>query len=222
MKLAVYNQSGQMTGEEVEVADQIFGHKKIKPEVVHLVATVLLSNRRRSTASTKTRGEVRGGGKKPWQQKGTGRARAGSIRSPIWKGGGVVFGPRPKRNYYKKVNRKVKRLGIFSLLSERAKENKIMIVEDFILKEGRTKELLEKFKILHPKEKLLLILAEKDEKLIRACANLPNLRLNFANNLNFLNLLWAEKFIILKDGLGVMEKTYLASAKPKMPSEKLF
>lgn len=211
MQVAVYNQNAEQTGEKVELDPKIFGIEKIKPEVVHFVATAMLANRRRAIASTKTRGEVRGGGKKPWQQKGTGRARAGSIRSPLWRGGGITFGPTAERNFGKKINRKVRRLGIYSLLSDRARAGRVFVLDQLELREGKTKELLGHLRQLGSLvqgRKFLFLTADRQGKLLRAGRNLPNVKVETANNLNILDLLRADSIIILKNALPVLEKTY--------------
>lgn len=210
-EVAIYNQKGEPTGEKVELNPKIFGVAKIKPEVVHFVVTALQANQRAPIAATKTRGEVRGGGRKPWKQKGTGRARAGSIRSPLWRGGGVTFGPRIERNFRKKVNRKVRRLGFFSVLTDKAKENRLIVVENLELTAGKTQELksvLKKLPSLENGRKLLLLLPRADAKLERAARNLPNVKVSLANNLNLLDLLWADLLIVFREALSIIEKSY--------------
>lgn len=212
MKVKVYNQTGQATQEEVELHPKIFSISKVKPELVHFVASAILSNMRNTVASTKTRGEVRGGGKKPWAQKGTGRARHGSIRSPLWKGGGVVFGPRPDRNFKKKVNKKVRRLAIFTVLTDRARDNRVLVLDNLQVEGQKTKNLvreLRNFDQAFPAKKTLIVIATKQEDVTKAVRNLPNARVSLANNLNLLDLLWAERVVILKEALPIIEKTYL-------------
>ncbi|MBI4050434.1 MAG: 50S ribosomal protein L4 [Candidatus Doudnabacteria bacterium] len=212
MKVKVYNQTGEQTQEEVELNPKIFAVQKIKPDVVHFVATALLSNARNTVASTKTRGEVRGGGRKPWQQKGTGRARHGSIRSPLWRGGGITFGPRPNRNFYQKVNRKARRLGIFSVLTDKRAQGRLVVLENLELEAPKTRELLQKLENLKnilTERKVLLVVPEKNEKIVKAARNLPNIEVSLANNLNLLQLLWTDNVVILKNALPVIEKTYL-------------
>jgi len=163
-------------------------------------------------ASTKTRAEVRGGGKKPWKQKGTGRARHGSIRSPLWRGGGVTFGPTSDRNFFRKVNRKTKRMGLLTVLTEKAAEGKVIVLEDLGVS-GKTKELDQKLSTLRGLaggSKLLLVIPAKDEGALRASRNLHNTRLSLANNLNILDLLWADGMVIVKAALPILEKTYSA------------
>lgn len=211
MMVKVYNQTGQETQETVELPEKLFGISEVKPEVVHQVAVSILSGRRNTVAHTKTKGEVRGGGRKPWKQKGTGRARAGSIRSPLWKGGGVTFGPRSNRNFYKKVNKKVARLGIFSVLTDKAKDNKIMVLDKLELATGKTKEiqkLLKSWEQLTAANSFIIILPRKDETIAKAVRNLKNVKIMPADNLNILDLLWANSIVILKEALEVLGKFY--------------
>src|SRR3989338_4243847 len=134
----VYNQDGKVTG-EMELSAARFG-VKARPSVVHLAVVAQQANARHAKAHTKTRGEGSGGGKKPWKQKGTGRARAGSTRSPIWKGGGVAFGPSKERNYEKKINKKMKKQALFSALSRKLKDGEVKIIDSFVLTAPKTKE----------------------------------------------------------------------------------
>ncbi len=206
-ELIIYNQKGEATGEKVELNPKIFGIAKIKPEVVHFVATALQANMRQPIASTKTRGEVRGGGKKPWRQKGTGRARAGSIRSPLWRGGGITFGPLKNRNFSKKINRKTRTLGILSVLTDKAKEDRILLIDNLEVPSGKTKEFktkLDNLATLQKGRKFLLIIRAKDEQIERAARNLSNVKVCVASNLNILELLWADGLIILKDALELI------------------
>lgn len=212
-EVVIYNQKGEPTGEKVELNPRIFGLPAVKREAVHFVTTAMLASRRRPWASTKTRGQVRGGGKKPWKQKGTGRARAGSIRSPLWRAGGITFGPTSQRNFAIKVNRKIKRLGIFSALTDHARAGCVFVLDKLELPEGKTRELAQNLKHLGSfvsGRKLLFLTAQKQEKLMRAGRNLPNLKVQTAGNLNILDLLNADSIIILKDVLPVLEKTYLS------------
>lgn len=212
MKVKVYNQAGQETGEIMELNPRIFTVEKIKPEVVHFVATALKANAHRARAATKTRGQVRGGGRKPWKQKGTGRARVGSIRSPLWRGGGITFGPTPLVNFHQKVNRRVRRLGIFSAFSDRMAAQRLIILDKLELPEGKTKELIAKLKNLETLtngKKYLIVIPERDQKLNRAARNLADVTVRQANNINVLDLLNAESLIILKNALPILEQTYL-------------
>ena len=208
----VYNQTGQEAG-AVELSDKIFAAAPKKPAFMHEIVTALLSSKRQPLAATKTKGEVAGGGKKPWQQKGTGRARAGSIRSPLWRGGGITFGPRPERNFEKKLSRATKRQGLFAAFSDRAREGRIMAVEDLQIVGNKTKAakaaleaLAAKFE--KPGKNLLVVVPPKRSELIRAMRNLPRVRIGVGDSVDILDILWAENIIILKAALDIIQKTY--------------
>ncbi len=174
MKFQVYDISGQPTGEEVEVSPAVF-EAEPHEHAVALAVQAELTNRRQGTHSTKNRSMVRGGGRKPWRQKGRGVARAGTTRSPIWRGGGIIFGPRP-HPYSMRLNKKVKRLARRSALSQKAREERIKIVTDFQWPEGKTanaRNLLKAFAI--GKEKALLMTSDYDSEIYRACKNIPDL-----------------------------------------------
>jgi len=163
---------------------------KIKPSLVHFVVANKLSTQRRSTAHTKTRKEVRGGGRKPWPQKGTGRARAGSIRSPLWKGGGVIFGPRKTKNYFKKINKKILHQAFNMVLKDKIDNKNIVILEDFNSKVKKTKDFVDILKNLPVwQKKTLLVLPQEDEKLFRVARNISFLRVSRVNHLSILDLL---------------------------------
>ncbi|TSC76351.1 MAG: large subunit ribosomal protein L4 [Parcubacteria group bacterium Gr01-1014_33] len=190
MQVKVYNQSAEETG-TIELPDSMFG-LKWNADLVHQVVTSLAANRRAGTAHAKTRGEVRGGGKKPWRQKGTGRARHGSIRSPIWKGGGVTHGPRNEKDYSKKINKKMAKKALFVTLSAKAKDNEIIVMDDFKFPEAKTKHAAEIFiKLAAQKDSrikkgngVLVALPEKDQMTRRALRNLPFVGIDEARNLN--------------------------------------
>jgi len=143
MKVNVYNQEGAVTGSQ-DLSDKVFG-VKVKDEVVHQVAVAMMGNKRQVLAHAKGRSEVRGGGRKPWRQKGTGRARHGSIRSPLWVGGGVTFGPTKERNFSKKINIKMRRIAIRMCLSDRVKDGKLILLDGISIKDGKTKEIVKTF-----------------------------------------------------------------------------
>src|SRR3989344_4069536 len=202
MKLPVYNQSGQESGQQIEVNPAIFDIPEVRTDLVQLVAVAQRANGRQGTVSTKTRGEVRGGGRKPWKQKGTGRARVGSIRSPLWRGGGIIFGPRPERNFSKKVSKNTKRLGLFTVLSQKIKSGKLIILENLELDKPKTRELkdkLENFGNVLEVKKLLLVLPSRNENLVRAARNLVSVKTIRADSLNVLDLLDADGVLILKE-----------------------
>src|SRR3989344_3851036 len=216
MKVPVYNQKAEVIG-DVELNSKIF---EVKPKK-HLLAEavrVQMSNSRQGTAHTKTRGEVRGGGKKPWKQKGTGRARVGSIRSPIWRHGGVTFGPRSNRNWELKLNKKAKKQALFMSLSDKATDKKFYVVEKIELAAPKTKTIIQLFADLRKiagslGRKQLLVLPRKDEKLAKSVRNIPGIQSVLANSLNVVDILTVDSIISLKDSLGVIEKTYLRNDK---------
>lgn len=205
MKVKIYNQTGQEVGDK-ELPEGIFG-VTVKSAVVHQVVKAILANLREPWAHTKTRGEVRGGGKKPWKQKGTGRARHGSIRSPIWKGGGVTFGPRKDRSYKQKVNKKVKNLAMRMVLSDRAAANKVIVIDDLAVVEGKTKVLAKILQTLKLKN-VLIIVAEKNENLKRAAKNLPKVNLNLATSLNIVEVLDRTNVLITKLAVDKLVEVY--------------
>ncbi len=201
-----YNIEGEKLG-EIELPETVFGIKP-NPAVVWEVVRAYQANQRQGTASTKTRGEVRGGGRKPWRQKHTGRARVGSIRSPIWVGGGVVFGPKP-RSYYIRVPKKVKRLAIKSVLSERAKQGRIIVLEDFDMEKPRTKKIAEFLKGVDLLDKkTLLVLATHNENIYKSGRNIRKLGVREARLVNVYDVLVSRHLVITKDALRVMEEVW--------------
>lgn len=208
MRVNLYNQKGEKLKTKVELNPEIF---EIEPneELMAQYMRVYLANQRRGTVKTKTRAEVSGGGRKPWRQKGTGRARHGSIRSPLWVGGGVAFGPRP-RDWRLKMPKKMRGKALFSALSQKAKEGKILVLNKLNLKELKTKAMKEIVAALCPdrERKTLLILPEPDEKVILSARNLSHVRTILARNLNAFEVLRAGNLILLKDSLKVIEETF--------------
>lgn len=177
--------------------------------IVHRAANRQLANARQGTASAKTRGEVSGGGRKPWRQKGTGRARAGSNRSPLWRGGGVIFGPKP-RDYETKMNRKERRLALRTAFMSRAED--LVVVEEFAanLPRPKTKELASAIARwgVDPAAKILLIVTEKDENIYLSARNIPNVKLIPATTLNVLDVLNAEKIVATASALAKIQEVY--------------
>lgn len=214
MKVSVYNQQAESIG-EVELNDKIFA---VKPNL-HLMAEAVRiqqSNARGGTSNTKTRGEVSGGGKKPWKQKGTGRARAGSIRSPLWRGGGVTFGPRANRNWELKINKKAKTKALFMSLSDKVSSGKFIVVDKIILDAAKTRQFAKvlasfKDKVKTDGKRAMILFAKKDDKLFRASRNIPNLQSSLASSLNVVDVLKADNILVLQDSLPVIEKFYLRS-----------
>ena len=207
MKVKVYNLEGKETG-EMNLSDSIFG-VKIKPEVVHEVFVAQTNNQREPWADTKNKGEVRGGGKKPWPQKGTGRARHGSIRSPIWRGGGVTFGPLSIRNYKSKTNKKTKRLALKMCLSDRAKNNALVVVEDFNFAEPKTKLFVNFLKALPVKAKSFLLLTPgKNDLVLRITKNLKSIKTVRAEDISVMDLLSKSMVLTSKAGVETIEKVF--------------
>mgnify|MGYP001614003250 CR=1 FL=1 len=208
MKAKVYNLEGKETG-EMNLSDAIFG-VKIKPEVVHGVFVAQNNNQREPWADTKNRGEVSGGGKKPWPQKGTGRARHGSIRSPIWKGGGVTFGPLSIRNYKEKINKKTKRLALKMCLSDRALNNAFIVVEDFNFAEPKTKIFANFIKALPVKAKSFLLLTPgKNDIVLRMTKNLKSIKTVRAEDVSVMDLLSKTVVLTSKAGVETIEKVFI-------------
>jgi len=213
MKAPVFNQNGEKV-EEIDLPKEIF-EQEINPDLIYQVVVSQLSNRRVPIAHTKTRAEVRGGGKKPWPQKGLGRARHGSIRSPIFKGGGVVFGPRKEKNFKKRIPKNMKRKALFMVLAQKLKENSLIFIDDLKIEKGKTKEMvriienLKKIKENIEKKSLLIVMPEKDEKVILSARNLPKVEVELASNLNCLKLLSFYYLIFLKKSLDKIKETFL-------------
>lgn len=179
------------------------------PHIVHRALVRQMNNARQGTASTKTRSEVRGGGRKPWRQKGTGRARAGSIRSPLWRGGGVIFGPKP-RDYSVKMNRKERRLALRTALQSRAED--LIVVQDFAteLPRPKTKELAQALARwgVGENETALLIVSERDEMVYLSARNISSIKLISAGNLNIFDLLAADKIVATASALEKVQEVY--------------
>jgi len=198
MKVDVYNSKGELT-EQKNISQDIFD-VPFNKDLVYQVYKSALSNQRKPIAYTKDRSEVRGGGKKPWAQKGTGRARHGSIRSPIWKGGGVVFGPRLKNNNLKKkINKKVKQLSLKMIFGQKVKDQEVKIIENLSFKEAKTKEAYNLLKQIFKKDlnkKILILLNSKEQEWKRAFKNIPSIEIINVSDVNILHLL-NNKFVLL-------------------------
>ena len=206
-KVKVYNQKGEIVGEE-KLNPEIFD-VDIKPEIVHRAVVAQAACARAPIASTKDRGEVRGGGAKPWRQKGTGRARAGSIRSPIWRGGGITFGPRPEKNFSQKINKKEKRKALFMALTSKIKEGHLVLLDNLKLLRIKTKamrEILSKLSI--KEENVLIVLPSFDLKISKSAANLPKAKVMLANSLSVIDVLKHDYLLILRNSLKLIEKTF--------------
>ncbi|MFA6391797.1 MAG: 50S ribosomal protein L4 [Patescibacteria group bacterium] len=213
-KVTVYNQEGNSVG-EIELPAQIFG-VKISPELVQQAVIRQQANKRQVLAHTKGRSDVRGGGRKPWAQKGTGRARHGSIRSPLWIGGGVTFGPTNDRNFSKLMNRKAKKKALLMVLSDRAQDEKVVVIDTLKLSEIKTKVLVGIMNKLPVKNnKTLVIVPETDKVITKSANNLPMVETCQADNLNIMQVLNAEYLLIAKDSIAKMQKTYFKKDEVK-------
>lgn len=212
MDFPLYNQSAEKVG-KVTLPDSVFGLPENK-DLLYQVVTSQMANKRQNIAHTKQRGEVRGGGKKPWRQKGTGRARHGSIRSPIWKGGGVAFGPRSERNFKKNINKKMARKALFTALSLKAKDKELVVVDNVLLDNWKTKEMArivnkvsELFPVKHGS--LLFVTGHKlGDTVERTARNLPKVDVMEARNLNALNVLARKNLLVMKNAVEVISKTF--------------
>ena len=199
-----------MKGEEVgttKLPEKIF-NIEINNDLLYQAIVVQRAHQRKSLAHSKDRSEVRGGGRKPWRQKGTGRARHGSIRSPIWIGGGVTFGPSKEKKFEKKINKKVKRKALFMALSSKVKDKELILLEKLELKEPKTKLMAEVLEKILKKKNALIVISKKDEKIIRANRNLSYTKTISADSLNVIDLLSFKYLILDKEAIKVIEKTY--------------
>lgn len=202
--VAVYNMEGKEV-DKIELNDSIFG-VEINEHLVHMAVLQQLANKRQGTQKAKTRSEVRGGGRKPWRQKGTGHARQGSTRSPQWTGGGVVFAPTP-RDYSFKLNKKEKRAALKSALTSRVVENKFVVVDELKLDEIKTKKFVEVLKNLNV-EKALVVLNDMDENVIASAANIPTVKTTQTNELNVFDVLKYDTVVVTKAAVATIEEVY--------------
>jgi large subunit ribosomal protein L4 len=203
-KMTVYNQLGEKAG-EMKLSDAVFGVEP-KESVVHQVYVAMMANLRQPWADTKNKGEVRGGGKKPWAQKGTGRARHGSSRSPIWRGGGITFGPLTVRNYKQKINQKMKKLATKMCLSDKVNNERMLILES-MPQDGKTKTMAVLYNKLVNKGKVALLVTEENEKqAVQASRNLPKLEICRVKDLNIVDLLHHQYILITKKAVESLEK----------------
>ncbi len=200
----LYNIKGEVIG-SIELAETVFG-AEVNAPAMHSYVVAYLANQRQGTQSAKTRAEVSGGGKKPWRQKGTGRARQGSTRSPQWTHGGVVFAPKP-RDYRLSLNKKLKRVALVSALSSKAAEEKIIVVDAIDLKDGKTREMAAALKALNA-NKALVVLADNDEKTVRATRNIEGVEISFVGTLNTYEILKHDTLVITKGAVEKVEEVY--------------
>lgn len=204
-KIDVYNIEGKKVS-DVELKEEIFG---IEPNeaIVHSVVVNYLANQRQGTKSTKTRAEVSGGGKKPWRQKGTGRARQGSIRAPHWVGGGIALGPRP-RSFKYRVNKKERRLAIRSVLSSKVLENELIVVDSLPLNEIKTKNMVNALTNLKVEGKTLIIIPEKNDNVQKSARNIEGVKTILVNTINVYDLLKYKNLVMTLDAVKKLEEVY--------------
>ncbi len=203
--VAMYNINGDKVG-DIELSENVFG-AAVRSDVMHEVVVNYLANQRQGTQSTRTRSEVRGGGIKPWRQKGTGRARQGSIRAAQWVGGGVALGPKP-RDYSYSVNKKVKKLALKSALSSKVEDNELIVLDAMSFDEVKTKQVVEVLKNLGVTEKALFVLPENDKNVVLSARNIKGVDTTFVGAINTYEVLSHTKCIILKDAVTKLEEVY--------------
>ena len=203
--ISVVDTKGKQVG-NIDLSESIFG---IEPNMsaVHAVVVNYLANQRQGTQSTLTRGEVRGGGKKPWRQKGTGRARQGSTRSPQWRHGGIALGPKP-RSYRYVLNQKLRRLALKSVLSAKVAENDMIVVDSLKLDEFSTKTVANMLAAVGADRKALIVIPENCQKIVRSARNIPGVKTALVNTINVYDILNANKLIVVKDAVAQIEEVY--------------
>ena len=204
-KVDLFDINGNKVG-DIELNDSIFGIE-VNATAIHAAVVNHLANKRQGTQSTKTRTEVRGGGKKPWRQKGSGRARQGSIRSPQWVGGGVALGPKP-RSYRYPLNKKLRRLALKSALSSKVAGNEFIVIDNITVSDYKTKEVVNILKNFNVDKKALIVLNEKDDKVVKSAANIPGVTTTLSTTLNTYDVLNHDKVIISADAVKKLEEVY--------------
>ncbi len=203
-KVSVFNMEGKEV-DKIDLSDAVFG-VEVNEHLVHMAVLQQLANNRQGTQKAKTRSEVRGGGRKPWRQKGTGHARQGSTRSPQWTGGGVVFAPVP-RDYSFKLNKKEKRAALKSALTSRVLEEKLIVVDELKLDAIKTKDMqkvLDNLKV----DKALVVLNDNDEKVVMSARNIPNIKTAQTNTINVFDILKYNTLVVTKDAVKTIEEVY--------------
>ena len=204
-ELPVYDQTGDKVG-DMSLGSDVFG-AEINEHVVHRAVTAQLAAKRTGTADTKNRSEVKGGGQKPWRQKGTGRARHGSIRSPLWSGGGTTFGPSKERNYKKDIPQKEKQLAVKSALTDKVNEEQLLAVDEFEFTKPQTKQMvgvLEDLELVD--QKVLLVLADKDENVYKSARNIPGVRVTTADRITVYDILNCDQLVMVKEAINRVEE----------------
>ena len=213
MKISVYNSEGKEV-EKLDLSDNVFGFK-INNDLIHQVFTAISANQRQTLAHTKNRGERAGSGIKPWRQKGTGRARVGSVRTPTWKKGGVAFGPRKDRNYSQKINKKMNLQAIAMVLSGKLKSGEIKIIDKFEMAEKKTKEMAKILGNLKIKGKTLLVFSKEEKDLRIASRNMKNASNGLCDQLNIADMMRNKNLLMSKNSIKYLEKKYEAEKKIK-------
>ena len=203
-KVSVYNTDGKEV-EKIDLSDNIFG-VEINETLVHKAVVAHLANRRQGTQSALTRSEVRGGGKKPWRQKGTGHARQGSIRAPQWTGGGVVFAPKP-RDYSQKMNKREKQIALFSVLTSKVQDDKLIVVDSLDMETPKTAAFVKVLGNLKA-DKALVVTSEKNDNLVLSARNIPDVKTVPTNAINVFDILNHEALVITKDAVKAIEEVY--------------
>ena len=204
-KVDLYDINGKVIG-DIELKDEIF-NAEINKDAMYLAVESYLANQRQGTQSTKTRSEVSGGGVKPWRQKGTGRARQGSIRAPQWIHGGIALGPKP-RTYTIRLNKKVKRTALKSALSSKVSESNIIVLDKLELSEIKTKNMAEILKNFNLETNALLVLGDKNENVVRSAKNISNVKTAYVNTINVYDIVKYNKFIVTADAVHKIEEVY--------------
>ncbi|AJA49730.1 50S ribosomal protein L4 [Clostridium pasteurianum DSM 525 = ATCC 6013] len=202
--VGLFNKEGKKVG-DIELSSEVFG-TEVNSDALHQVVVALLANKRQGNQSAKTRSEVSGGGIKPWRQKGTGRARQGSIRSPQWIHGGIVFAPKP-RDYRMSVPKSMRRVAMKSALSSKVAENEIIVLEDLEFEVPKTKEVVKLLNAFNSK-KALIVVAESNQNVYKSVRNIQGVTVIPANNLNVYDILKYDNFIITKDAVSKIEEVY--------------
>lgn len=204
-KVTVYDMAGASVG-EIELAESVFGIKPNKA-IMHAAVVNYLANQRQGTQSTLTRAEVRGGGRKPWRQKGTGHARQGSIRSPQWRHGGIALGPKP-RSYRFTLNKKVRRIAMKSAFSAKVLAGSLIVVDDIAMDEIKTKTMVKMLQSLGADKKALIVTPEANQMVVRSARNIPGVKTAAVNTLNVYDILGCDKFIIAREAVNKLTEVY--------------
>ena len=204
-KVTVYDMAGASVG-EIELAESVFGIQPNKA-IMHAAVVNYLANQRQGTQSTLTRAEVRGGGRKPWRQKGTGHARQGSTRSPQWRHGGIAFGPKP-RSYRFTLNKKVRRIAMKSAFSAKVLEGSMIVVDNISMDEFKTKTMVKMLESLGADKKALIVTPEANQMVVRSARNIPGVKTAAVNTLNVYDILGCDKFIIAREAVNKLTEVY--------------